>query len=104
MAPPDVALAVLLHALVGVGIWWLSSQQPKESQDDTIMVTLDTATMAAGQQDPTQTGPPANPPPSTESGHQPEQQQAPASAQPQQTPEPAQTAQHSQGVAQPQTE
>lgn len=100
MPPAAVALAVLLHALVGVGIWWLSPL-PTESQDDTIMVTLDTATMAAGQQDPTQTGPPASPPSSTESGHQPEQQQAMASAQPQETPEPAQTSQSSQASPQP---
>ena len=99
MPPSAVALAVLLHALVGVGIWWLSPL-PMESQDDTIMVTLDTATMAAGQQDPTQTGPPANPPPSTEAGQQPEQQQAMASTQPQEKTEPAQTSQ-SQATPQP---
>jgi len=101
MPPAAVALAVLLHALVGVGIWWLSSQQPTESQDDTIMVTLDTATMAAAQQDSAQTGPPATPSPPTESGRQPEQQEALASAQPQQTPEPAQPSQSSQAVPQP---
>lgn len=101
MPPAAVALAVLLHALVGVGIWWLSPLQPTESQDDTIMVTLDTATMAAGQQDPAQTGQSASPPPSTEPGREPEQQQALASAQPQQTPEPAEPSQSSQAVPQP---
>jgi periplasmic protein TonB len=101
MPPAAVALAVLLHALVGVSIWWLSPSQPTESQDDTIMVTLNTATMAAGQQDPAQTGQPASPPPSTEPGREPEQQQALAPAQPQQSPEPAQPSQSSEAVPQP---
>ena len=101
MPPAAVALAVLLHALVGVGIWWFSPLQPTESQDDTIMVTLDTATMAAGQQDPAQTGQSASPSPSTEPSREIEQQQALASAQPQQTPEPAEPSQSSQAVPQP---
>ncbi len=101
MPPSAVALAVLLHALVGIGIWWLSPLQPTESQDDTIMVTLDTATMAAGQQDPMQTGQSASPPPSSEPGRELEQQQALATAQPQQQPEPAQPSRSSQAVPQP---
>ena len=101
MPPTAVVLAVLLHTLLGVGIWWFSPLQPTESQDDTIMVTLDTATMAAGQQDPAQTGQSASPSPSTEPSREIEQQQALASAQPQQTPEPAEPSQSSQAVPQP---
>jgi periplasmic protein TonB len=101
MPPAAVAAAVLLHALVGFGIWWLSPLQPTESQDDTIMVTLDTASMAAGQQDPSQTGQSASPPPSTEPGREPDQQQALASAQPQQMPQPAEPSQSSQAAPQP---
>ncbi len=35
MPPAAVALAVLLHALVGIGIWWLSPLQPTKSHRTT---------------------------------------------------------------------
>ena len=87
MPPAAVALAVLLHALVGVGIWWLAPLQPTESQEEPIMVMFDSAPSNVGLQDPARTGPPAesqaaSPAPSTEPNREPEQQQALAPAQP----------------------
>src|SRR5512139_958789 len=99
MPPAAVALAVLLHALVGVGIWWLSPLQPTKSQEEPIMVMFDSSPSNVGQQDPLRTGPPAesqaaSPAPSTEPNREPEQQQALAPAQPSQAmpqPEPVPT-------------
>ena len=104
MPPAAVALAVLLHALVGVGIWWLSPLQPTESQEEPIMVMFDSSPSNVGLQDPARTGPPAesqaaSPAPSTEPNREPEQQQALAPAQP--SSESAQPSQPSQAMPQP---
>ena len=104
MPPAAVALAVLLHALVGAGLWWLSPLQPTESQEDPIMVSFDSSPSNVGLQDPARTGPPAesqaaSPAPSTEPNREPEQQQALAPAQP--SNQPSQPSQPSQAVPQP---
>lgn len=104
MPPAALALAVLLHALVGVAIWWLSPLQPTESQEEPIMVMFDSSPSNVGLQDPERTGPPAesmaaSPAPSTEPNREPEQQQALASALP--SSEPAQPSRPSRAVPQP---
>jgi len=104
MSPAAVTLAVLLHALIGAGIWWFSPLQPTDSQEEPIMVMFDSSPSNVGLQDPARTGPPAeslaaSPVPSTEPNREPEQQQALAPAQP--SSEPAQPAQPSQAVPQP---
>jgi protein TonB len=104
MPPAPVALAVLLHVLIGVGIWWLSPLQPSESQEEPIMVMFDSSPSNVGLQDPARTGPPAesqaaSPAPSTEPNREPEQQQTLAPAQP--SSEPAQPSQPSQAMPQP---
>ena len=85
-----VALAVLLHALVGVGIWWLAPLEPIDSQEEPIMVMFDSSPSNVGLQMPERSGPPAEsqaagPPPSAEPIREPEPQQAmaaPPSAEP----------------------
>lgn len=104
MPPAALALAVLLHALVGVAIWWLSPLQPTESQEEPIMVMFDSSPSNVGLQDPERTGPPAesmaaSPAPSTEPNREPEQQQALAPALP--SSEPAQPSRPSRAVPQP---
>ena len=104
MPPAAVALAVLLHALVGVGIWWLSPLQPTESQEEPIMVMFDSSPSNVGLQDPARTGPPAesqaaSPRRRPSRNREPEQQQALAPAQP--SSEPAQPSQPSQAMPQP---
>lgn len=104
MPPAAAALAVVLHVLVGVGIWWLSPLQLTESQEEPIMVMFDSSPSNVGRQDPTRTGPPgeaqaASPAPSIEPSREGEQQQALAPAQPQ--PGPAQPSQRSRATPQP---
>ena len=87
MSPAAVALAVLLHALIGAGIWWYSPLQPTDPQEEPIMVMFDSSPSNVGLQDPARTGPPAeslaaSQAPSTEPNREPEQQQALAPAQP----------------------
>ena len=101
MPPAAVALAVVLHALVGVGIWWLAPLQPTQSQEEPIMVMFDSSPSNVGLQDPARIGPPAeslaaSPAPSTKPNREPEQQQALAPAQPSDQP-----SQPSQGTPQP---
>lgn len=103
MPPAAVALAVVLHALIGVGIWWLPPQ-PTESPEEPIMVMFDSSPSNVGLQDPPRIGPPAesqaaSPAPSTEHNREPEQQQALAPAQP--SSEPAQPSQRSRAAPQP---
>jgi protein TonB len=104
MPPAAVGLAVLLHVLVGVAIWWLSPLQATESQDEPIMVMFDSSPSNVGLQMPERTGPPAesaaaSPAPSTEPVREPEQQQQALA--PSVTSEPAQPSQASQAVPQP---
>ncbi len=104
MPPAAVALAVVLHALIGLGIWWLSPLQPTESQEEPIMVMFDSSPSNVGLQDPARIGPPAesqaaSPVPSTEPNREPEQQQALAPAQP--SSEPPQPSRRSRATPQP---
>lgn len=104
MPPAAVALAVVLHAVIAVGIWWFVPSQPTESQEEPVMVMFDSSPSNVGLQDPARTGPPAesqaaSPAPSTDPNREPEQQQALAPAQP--SSEPAQPSQSSQAVPQP---
>jgi periplasmic protein TonB len=85
-----VALAVALHALVGLGIWWLAPLQPTESQEEAIMVSFDSSPSNVGLQMPERAGPPAesiagSPAPSDEPAREPEQQEM-AAAQPEPAP------------------
>jgi protein TonB len=92
MPPAALALAILLHGLVGAALWWISPLQPIESPDEPIMVLFDSTPSNVGLQTPEKAGPPAestaaSPLPSTEPQRE-EQQQAlapsrPADAQPQ---------------------
>ena len=113
MPPSAVALAIVLHGAVAAAIWWLAPHQPRESQDEPIMVMFDSSPSNVGLQAPEKPGPPAeseaaSPQPSTEPPRDasprqplapaptPEPQQAAATAstptpapEPQQTPAPA---------------
>src|SRR5215510_12988644 len=87
MSAAAIALAVLLHATVGLAIWWLSPLKPAESQDDPIMVSFDSSPSNVGLQEPERTGPPAesaaaSPSPATEPMREAQQQ---AMARPSQT-------------------
>ncbi|MGH8431288.1 MAG: TonB family protein [Solimonas sp.] len=68
--PAAVALAILLHALVGSALWWISPLKAHEPEDEPVMVTFDSAPSDRGLQAPERPGPPA------------EQQQALASPSP----------------------
>jgi periplasmic protein TonB len=104
MPPAAVALAVLLHAVVGACIWWLSPLRTVDPQEEPIMVMFDSSPSNVGLQDPARTGPPAesvaaSPAPSTAPNREPErQQQALAAAQPEATATPSRP---SQAMAQP---
>jgi periplasmic protein TonB len=95
MSLTAIGLAVLVHAAVGVAIWWLSPLKPGEPQDEPIMVSFDSSPSNVGLQEPERAGPPAesvaaSPSPATEATGQ-EQQQAmaqPSTAQPQPEPVP----------------
>lgn len=81
MSPAAVGLAVLLHAVVGAGVWWLSPLQPAKSEEPPIMVSFDSAPSNVGLQLPERIGPPAespaaSPQPSTAPAREPEPQQA----------------------------
>lgn len=54
-----VGLAVLLHAFVGVGIWWLAPLQPTRPEEEPIMVLFDSSPSNVGLQLPERIGPPA---------------------------------------------
>ena len=43
ISPTAVALAVLLHAMVLLGLWWLSQHLPKDDFDDAIQVSFEEA-------------------------------------------------------------
>lgn len=59
MPSAALALAVVLHALVGAGLWWLSPLQPTERRDEPIMVSFDSSPSNVGLQTPERAGPPA---------------------------------------------
>jgi len=87
-----VVLAVLVHVLIGAGLWWLAPLQPAEPKDDPIMVMFDSSPSNVGLQTPERAGPPpesiaATPPPSAEPRREAEPEQALAPSQPSATPE-----------------
>ena len=89
-------LAVLLHAIAAVGLWWFSPFQAIVSQDEPVMVLFDSSPSNVGLQTPEQTGPPpesiaASPFPSSESQRAEPQQQALAPSQPVETSVPVPT-------------
>lgn len=78
--PAALALAILLHVLVGAAIWWISPLKLSEPEEDPVMVTFDSSPSNVGLQTEVKSGPPAesvaaSPQPSTEPPRQ-EQQQA----------------------------
>ena len=96
MPTAAVMLAVLLHVIVGAGLWWLSPFQPILSKEEPIMVMFDSSPSNIGLQTPERAGPPAestaaSPLPPTEPQREEPQQQALAPSRPSETPEPAPT-------------
>ena len=81
MPPAALALAILLHVLLGVAIWWIAPQRPPEPEEPPIMVMFDSTPSNVGLQTPDKAGPPAestaaSPQPSTEPQREERQQQA----------------------------
>jgi protein TonB len=95
LLPAAVMLAVLLHAVVVMGLWWLAPFKPDPSKEEPIMVLFDSSPSNVGLQIPERIGPPpestaASLPPSAEPQQEP-RQQALAPSEPPATPEPAPT-------------
>lgn len=106
MSPTAVALAVLLHAMVGAGVWWLSPLQPTKSQEQPIMVSFDSSPSNVGLQMPERIGPPAespaaSPQPSADPAREPDPQQALAEPLPPAAPEPTRPVQPSRAAPEP---
>jgi protein TonB len=97
MPPAALALAILLHVLLGVAIWWIAPLRPPEPEEPPIMVMFDSTPSNVGLQTPDKAGPPAestaaSPQPSTEPQREERQQQALAPPLPSTAPEPPQPA------------
>ena len=97
MPPAALALAILLHVLLGVAIWWIAPLRPPEPEEPPIMVMFDSTPSNVGLQTPDKAGPPAestaaSPQPSTEPQREERQQQALAPPVPSAAPEPPQPA------------
>jgi protein TonB len=93
MPPAALALAILLHVLIGVAIWWIAPMQPAEPEDPPIMVMFDSTPSNVGLQAPEKAGPAAesqaaSPQNSPDPQRQEQQQQALAPPLPSTTPEP----------------
>ena len=58
MPPAALALAILLHVLIGAAIW-IAPLQPAEPEDQPIMVMFDSTPTNVGLQAPEKAGPPA---------------------------------------------
>ena len=106
MSPAALALAILLHVLIGGAIWWIAPLQPAEPEDPPIMVMFDSTPSNVGLQTPDKAGPPAesaaaSPQPSTEPQREEHQQQALAPPLPSTAPEPSQPAPPSEAKPQP---
>jgi hypothetical protein len=91
MPPAALALAILLHVLIGAAIW-IAPLQPAEPEDQPIMVMFDSTPTNVGLQAPEKAGPPAestaaSPQLSTEPQREERQQQALAPPQPPTAPE-----------------
>ena len=81
MPPAALALALLLHVLIGAAVWWIAPLQATEAEDPPIMVMFDSTPSNVGLQTPDKAGPPAestaaSPQPSTEPQREERQQQA----------------------------
>lgn len=92
MPAAALALAVLLHLLVGAGLWWFAPVRV-DPEDEPIMVSFDSTPSNVGLQTPLREGPPpesvaASPLPSDEPQRATEPQEALAPSQPSLTPEP----------------
>jgi periplasmic protein TonB len=101
-----LALAVLLHGLIGGAIWWIVPLHAAESKDEPIMVMFDSTPTNAGLQAPEKAGPPAestaaSPQPATDPQREEQQQQALAPSPPSTTPEQPQSARPSEARPQP---
>jgi periplasmic protein TonB len=59
MPPAALALAILLHVLIGLAIWWIAPMQPTEPEDPPIMVMFDSTPSNVGLQAPEKAGPAA---------------------------------------------
>jgi protein TonB len=97
MPPAALALAILLHVLIGVAVWWIAPLRPPEPEEPPIMVMFDSTPSNVGLQTPDKAGPPAestaaSPQPSTEPQREERQQQALAPPVPSAAPEPPQPA------------
>jgi len=57
MPPAALALAILLHVLIGAAIWWIAPLQPTEPEDQPIMVMFDSTPTNVGLQAPEKAGP-----------------------------------------------
>jgi protein TonB len=93
MPPAALALAILLHVLIGAAIWWLAPMQPADPEDPPIMVMFDSTPSNVGLQALEKAGPAAesqaaSPQNSTEPQRQEQRQQALAPPPPSTTPEP----------------
>jgi protein TonB len=80
MSPAAVGLAVLLHVVIGLAIWWLADPRQEQATDEPIMVMFDSSPSNRGLQQPETAGPPAestaaNPQVPVEPPRQEEQQQ-----------------------------
>ena len=58
MPTAALTLAVLLHAVVALGLWWLSPFQPVRSKEEPVMVLFDSSPSNVGLQTPERVGPP----------------------------------------------
>jgi protein TonB len=93
MPPAALALAILLHVLIGAAIWWIAPLQPAEPEDPPIMVMFDSTPSNVGLQVPEKAGPAAesqaaSPQNSPDTQRQEQQQQALAPPLPSTAPEP----------------
>src|ERR1700704_4742187 len=96
MPPAALALAILLHVLIGVAIWWIAPLRPPEPEEPPIMVMFDSTPSNVGLQTADKAGPPAEstaagPQPSTDPHREKRQRQAlapplPSTAPPQPAP------------------
>ena len=59
MPPAALALAILLHVLIGAAIWWIAPMQPADPEDPPIMVMFDSTPSNVGLQAPEKAGPAA---------------------------------------------
>ena len=59
MPPAALALAVLLHLLIGGAIWWIAPMQPVDPEDQPIMVMFDSTPSNVGLQALEKAGPAA---------------------------------------------